>query len=117
MPSFSTTVIIITYSSIAYFVAAIGRLLEFEFGYIGTLGCGKIGNLVPGSLTTPDALDIQRMMRDLESQNVEGVSIEVSSHALAQERVSHVNFDAAIFSNLSRDHLDYHKDMESYGST
>jgi len=104
-------------TSIAYFIAAIGRLLEFEFGYIGTLGCGKIGNLVPGSLTTPDALDIQRIMRELESQNVEGFSIEVSSHALAQKRVSHVNFDAAIFSNLSRDHLDYHKDMESYGST
>ena len=104
-------------TSIAYFVAAIGALLEFEFGYIGTLGCGKIGSLVPGSLTTPDALDIQRMMRNLENQNVEGFSIEVSSHALAQNRVSHVNFDAAIFSNLSRDHLDYHKDVESYGVT
>ncbi len=104
-------------TSIAYYVAAIGQLLEFEFGYIGTLGYGKIGNLTPSALTTPDALDIQRMMRELEGQNVEGFSIEVSSHALAQKRVSHVNFDTAIFSNLSRDHLDYHKDMESYGLT
>ncbi len=104
-------------TSIAYYVAAIGQLLEFEFGYIGTLGCGKIGNIKPGSLTTPDALDVQRMMGELESQNVKGFSIEVSSHALAQNRVRHVNFDAAIFSNLSRDHLDYHKDMESYGLT
>ena len=104
-------------TSIAYFVAAIGQLLEFEFGYIGTLGCGKIENLKPGSLTTPDALDIQRIMRELRSQNVEGFSIEVSSHALAQKRVSHVDFNTAIFSNLSRDHLDYHKDMESYGLT
>ena len=104
-------------TSIAYFVAAIGQMLEFEFGYIGTLGYGKIGNITPGSLTTPDALDIQRIMRELESQDVEGFSIEVSSHALAQKRVSHVNFDAAIFSNLSRDHMDYHKDMESYGLT
>ena len=46
-------------TSIAFFVAAIGELLEFEFGYIGTLGWGKIRNLKPGSLTTPDALDIQ----------------------------------------------------------
>jgi UDP-N-acetylmuramoyl-L-alanyl-D-glutamate--2,6-diaminopimelate ligase len=102
-------------TSIAYNVAAIGEMLEFEFGYIGTLGFGKLGKLSYGSLTTPDALDIQRIMSELNDQDLAGFSIEVSSHALSQNRVKQIHFDTAVFSNLSRDHLDYHKDMKSYG--
>ena len=81
---------------------------------IGTLGIGFPGALDPGLNTTPDAVLLQRSLRDLLASGAQGVAMEVSSIGLDQGRVNGVAFGAALFTNLSRDHLDYHGDMESY---
>ena len=84
---------------------------------VGTLGLvGPEGNVVPGSeaLTTPGPVEVARWLRRLVEQQVGGVAMEVSSHALDQARVAAVRFDAAVFTNLSRDHLDYHGTEDEY---
>ena len=85
---------------------------------IGTLGVlvGSEGRALPGGggLTTPGPVDLQRVLRTLVDSGVRAVAMEVSSHALEQRRVDGLAFDVAIFSNLSRDHLDYHGTMEAY---
>lgn len=83
-------------------------------GVIGTLGNGLFGALDPGVHTTPDALTVHATLSDLRQKGARAVVMEVSSHALNQGRVGGVAFDAAVFTNLSRDHLDYHGDMASY---
>jgi UDP-N-acetylmuramoyl-L-alanyl-D-glutamate--2,6-diaminopimelate ligase len=87
-------------------------------GSIGTLGVkvGSAGELVDGGagLTTPGPIELQRILRLLVDRGVTSVAIEVSSHALAQHRVEGVEFAAALFTNLTRDHLDYHGSMEAY---
>src|SRR5690606_40611134 len=84
---------------------------------IGTLGViGTDGLPVPGTegLTTPGPVQFADEVRRLVDAGVKGISVEVSSHALDQERVVAARFAAAIFTNLSRDHLDYHGDLEAY---
>lgn len=81
---------------------------------IGTLGWGKPGELQPTVNTTPDALAIQQMLRDFVDRNQCRVAMEVSSHGLQQGRVNGVEFAGAVFTNLSRDHLDYHGSMAEY---
>ena len=85
---------------------------------VGTLGVllGSEGTEVPGGggLTTPGPVELQRLLRTLADQHVETVAMEVSSHSLDQRRVEGVRYDAAIFTNLTRDHLDYHGSMERY---
>lgn len=84
---------------------------------IGTLGViGEDGRPVPGTegLTTPGPIQFARDMRMLADRGVRGVAMEVSSHALDQERVIAARFSAAIFTNLTRDHLDYHHTLEAY---
>lgn len=85
---------------------------------IGTLGVllGSEGRSLPGGagLTTPGPVELQRVLRQLVDAGVRTVAMEVSSHALDQGRVEGVRFAAATFSNLSRDHLDYHRTMEEY---
>lgn len=84
-------------------------------GVIGTLGAGLVhGDLQPTGLTTPDALDTQRLLAELRAAGARRVVMEVSSHSLEQERVAAVRFHTALFTNLSRDHLDYHPDMAAY---
>ncbi len=82
--------------------------------YAGTLGVGPTGALKRTTHTTPDCVSVHRELSDLHSQGVRFLGMEVSSHALAQERVSGVHFDTAVFTNLSRDHLDYHRTMDAY---
>jgi UDP-N-acetylmuramoyl-L-alanyl-D-glutamate--2,6-diaminopimelate ligase len=84
--------------------------------YLGTLGAGFGSSLQPGELTTPDAVALQRQLGDFASRGAAAVALEVSSHALAQSRVDAVAFDAAVFTNLSRDHLDYHGTMQAYAA-
>lgn len=84
---------------------------------IGTIGWGKLGNLYETLNTTPDALAIQKMLSTLQNENIENVAMEVSSHGLAQGRTNGVQFKGAIFTNFSRDHLDYHKTLEAYLET
>lgn len=85
-------------------------------GVIGTVGYGFIHALTPSSLTTPDSLTLQRLMAEIRQANARAVTIEVSSHALIQQRVDKVKFDIGVFTNLSRDHLDYHHDMQAYAA-
>jgi UDP-N-acetylmuramoyl-L-alanyl-D-glutamate--2,6-diaminopimelate ligase len=82
---------------------------------IGTLGTGYPGHLDPATHTTPDVATLQKLLAKYADEAA-AVCIEVSSHALHQDRVTGVQFDTAVFTNLTRDHLDYHGDMESYGS-
>ncbi|MGZ8413070.1 MAG: UDP-N-acetylmuramoyl-L-alanyl-D-glutamate--2,6-diaminopimelate ligase [Gemmatirosa sp.] len=85
---------------------------------IGTLGVrlGSAGTPLPGGsgLTTPGPVELQRLFRQLVDAGVRRVAMEVSSHSLDQRRVEGVAFDAAVFTNLTRDHLDYHESMEAY---
>jgi UDP-N-acetylmuramoyl-L-alanyl-D-glutamate--2,6-diaminopimelate ligase len=85
-------------------------------GVIGTLGNGLIGQLQAGTHTTPDAISVHRLLAELRSAGARSVAMEVSSHALDQGRVAGVAFAAAVFTNLSRDHLDYHGDMAAYAA-
>ncbi|MBS4050559.1 MAG: UDP-N-acetylmuramoyl-L-alanyl-D-glutamate--2,6-diaminopimelate ligase [Methylomonas sp.] len=85
-----------------------------DCGVIGTLGWGRVDRLQPTINTTPDALDVQRMLRLLAEEGQKTVAMEVSSHGLEQGRVNAVEFKGAVFTNLSRDHLDYHGNMEAY---
>ena len=86
-------------------------------GVIGTLGHGLVGHLEIGRHTTPDAVTVHRWLAELREQGAASVAMEVSSHALHQGRINGVAFDCAVFTNLSRDHLDYHGDMASYAAT
>ncbi len=85
---------------------------------IGTLGVlvGREGRVMPGGLglTTPGPDELQRVLRALVDAGVRSVAMEVSSHALDQHRIHGVTFDAAVFTNITRDHLDYHGTMEDY---
>jgi len=85
---------------------------------IGTLGVllGTEAEVVPGGaeLTTPGPVELQRVLRDLVDRGVTTVAMEVSSHSLDQRRIDGLAFDAVVFTNLTRDHLDYHVTMEAY---
>ncbi len=83
-------------------------------GTIGTLGSGLIGQRRPGALTTPDAPAMHRELAGMRDAGAEYVAVEVSSHALDQGRAGGVRFAGAAFTNLTRDHLDYHGTMEAY---
>jgi UDP-N-acetylmuramoyl-L-alanyl-D-glutamate--2,6-diaminopimelate ligase len=83
---------------------------------IGTLGAGLHGQLCEGERTTPDAIAVQRLMAEFRGDGATHVAMEVSSHALEQGRVAAVDFEVAAFTNLTRDHLDYHGSMEAYGA-
>jgi UDP-N-acetylmuramoyl-L-alanyl-D-glutamate--2,6-diaminopimelate ligase len=80
----------------------------------GTLGAGPIGQLQPGLRTTPDVCTTQRFLGEMRDAGIDLVAIEVSSHALDQGRVDAVRFEVAVFTQLTRDHLDYHGDMPAY---
>ena len=83
---------------------------------IGTLGNGFIGELQASANTTPDAIHVHGLLADYLHDGAQAIAMEVSSHALSQGRVNGVRFDVAMLTNLSRDHLDYHGDMQSYAS-
>ena len=83
---------------------------------IGTLGAGLVGALRAGERTTPDAIEVQGLFAQFRDEGATHVAMEVSSHALDQGRVNAVGFDVAVFTNLTRDHLDYHGTMDAYGA-
>jgi UDP-N-acetylmuramoyl-L-alanyl-D-glutamate--2,6-diaminopimelate ligase len=85
-------------------------------GYLGTLGAGIPPRVKPMPHTTPDAITVHRQLAALEAAGAQCISMEVSSHALDQGRVNGVRFHTAAFTNLTRDHLDYHGTMEHYGA-
>ena len=102
-------------TSIACFIAELAEKLGRRAGYMGTIGWGEPGDLAPASLTTESAIMVQARLAGFRARELDWAVLEVSSHALDQHRVDAVRFNYAVFSNLSRDHLDYHKDFESYG--
>ncbi len=99
----------------AYLLTQCLNRLGMAAGYVGTLGWGRIGALEPLAHTTPDVVTVHRMLAALRASGVGDVAMEVSSHALDQDRVAGVRFAGAAFTNLSRDHLDYHGSMQEYG--
>ena len=101
-------------TSCAHWLAKVLTAQKMKTAVIGTLGNGFYGELSAATNTTPDPISLQRLLRDCLQQGAECIAMEVSSHGLAQGRVNGVAFDVALLTNLSRDHLDYHGDMESY---
>ena len=85
-------------------------------GTVGTLGAGIWPKIVPTGFTTPLVLRMHALLAELRDEGAQAVAMEVSSHALDQGRVDGVHFDVGVFTNLTRDHLDYHGDMASYGA-
>lgn len=102
-------------TSISQWLAQALTYLNYPCGIMGTVGNGFWGNLQTASLTTPDALSIQNFIKQFHDEGAKAVSMEVSSHGLSQSRVDGVCFDGAVFTNLTRDHLDYHGSFEHYG--
>lgn len=103
-------------TTVTHLVAQLYSLLGEQSAVIGTLGSGAVTGLVSEKNTTPDALTLQRRLRELQQEGVQQVAMEVSSHALVQGRVAALSFDTVVATNLSRDHLDYHGSMESYAA-
>jgi UDP-N-acetylmuramoyl-L-alanyl-D-glutamate--2,6-diaminopimelate ligase len=101
-------------TSVSHFIAALLDATGRPAGYGGTLGWGFRDRQCGSDLTTEDAVTTQRRLADLVSAGAEWVAMEVSSHALDQDRVADVDYDIAVFTNLTRDHLDYHGTMERY---
>jgi len=100
----------------AYLLAQSLTRLGVDAAYMGTIGWGRIGALENAVNTTPDAVSVHRQLARMRELGVSDVAMEVSSHALDQARVAGVRFHAAAFTNLTRDHLDYHRTMEAYAA-
>jgi len=101
-------------TSCSQFIAQALTKSGFRCGVIGTLGYGVQGELKETELTTPDAVFTQMALAEMVADKVDPVVMEVSSVGLHQKRVAAVCFDTAIFTNITRDHLDYHESMEEY---
>jgi UDP-N-acetylmuramoyl-L-alanyl-D-glutamate--2,6-diaminopimelate ligase len=103
-------------TTIAYQLAQAYALLGKRSAYIGTIGQGEVHALQPIGNTTPDALCLQEFFHQYRQQGIQQVCMEVSSHALVQQRVAGIEFTQAIYTNLSHEHLDYHGTMDAYAS-
>jgi UDP-N-acetylmuramoyl-L-alanyl-D-glutamate--2,6-diaminopimelate ligase len=101
-------------TTMTYLIESILRAGGMEPGVIGTINYRFRGKAVPSHHSTPESLDTEDLMAEMSRAGVGAVAMEVSSHALVQERVRGLDFDAGVFTNLSRDHLDYHRDMDDY---
>jgi len=100
----------------AHVIATASQLLGTAAAYAGTIGFGRIDALQTVTHTTPDSITVHRQLAELRDAGVRCLAMEVSSHALDQHRVDGVRFDTAVFTNLTRDHLDYHGTFESYAA-
>lgn len=97
-----------------YLVESLLLQAGYRVGVIGTINYRFAGNRVEAERTTPESLDLQKVLGDMVSNGVEYVVMEVSSHSLELKRVAGCEFDLAIFTNLTHDHLDFHGDLEHY---
>ena len=103
-------------TSVCQYVAQLLKETGTPCGILGTLGYGMPGSLQPATHTTPDAVQVNRVLSTIVKQEGRAAVMEVSSHALDQGRVDNLSMTGAIFTNLTRDHLDYHGSMEAYGA-
>ncbi len=103
-------------TSIVQLLAAALEHLGARAATIGTLGAGLVGAIAAGERTTPDAISVHGLLARFRDAGASHVAMEVSSHALDQGRVNAVDFEVAVFTNLTRDHLDYHGTMQAYGA-
>ena len=101
-------------TSVSQWIAAALDGLGRRSAVIGTLGNGLVGERVEAKNTTPDPIVLQRLLADYLRRGARHVAMEVSSHGLDQGRVAGIKYDVAVFTNLTRDHLDYHGTMEGY---
>lgn len=101
-------------TSVASFVRQLWAASGIRAASVGTLGIDTGEGVIPGELTTPDARTLHRTLQKLATGGVNQVVLEASSHGLDQRRLDGIRFNAVGFTNLSRDHLDYHEDMEAY---
>lgn len=104
-------------TSCCHYIAQSLQAADIRCGVIGTLGWGEVGALKNTGNTTPDVISVHRMLAHFVETGCRVVVMEVSSHGLDQERVSGVHFNTAVFTNLTRDHLDYHQTMHQYGES
>ncbi len=104
-------------TSVSYILAQLLGALGHPCAVLGTMGWGFVGEQRDTGMTTPDVVSVHRILARLAADGAEYVAMEVSSHGLQQGRVDGIDFSAAVFTNLSRDHLDYHGDMASYGAS
>jgi UDP-N-acetylmuramoyl-L-alanyl-D-glutamate--2,6-diaminopimelate ligase len=102
-------------TSCAHFFAQALQKLNQPCGIVGTLGNGIYGDISPSHLTTPDAITLQKLFANFINHKAAYAVMEVSSHSIVQHRISGIEFAIGIFTNLSRDHLDYHANMAEYG--
>ena len=103
-------------SSCHWYAQAMANLSR-KAAIIGTLGNGFVAELETAENTTPDATVLQRMLKQFKQYGADSVAMEVSSHGIAQGRINGTVFSVAVLTNLSRDHLDYHQDMDAYAAT
>ena len=101
-------------TTVTYLLESIFESAGRKCGVLGTISNRYAGATEASALTTPESLEIEMIMREMADSGVSCVAMEVSSHALDMGRVAGLDFDGAVFTNLSRDHLDYHGDLESY---
>jgi UDP-N-acetylmuramoyl-L-alanyl-D-glutamate--2,6-diaminopimelate ligase len=103
-------------TSISHWLAQAFSLLGQKAALIGTVGNGFYGELTATTHTTPDPVTVQHKLSEYRRQGAHVVTMEVSSHGLDQARLNGMSFHTALFTNLTRDHLDYHGTMEAYGA-
>ncbi len=103
-------------TTIAYLLDDILNKAGFKVGLIGTIQYRLNHRIIPATNTTPGPIEMQGFLREMADNNLSHVVMEVSSHALDQHRVDEIDFETAVFTNLTLDHLDYHKNFENYFS-
>lgn len=103
-------------TSVTHWVAQALTRLDRRTAVVGTAGNGFPGALAPAQYTTPDAIELQERLLHYRAQGAVACAMEVSSHGLTQGRVNGTHFNIAVLTNLTRDHLDYHGDMEAYAA-
>lgn len=101
-------------TSITYMTESLFKSLNLDIGVIGTISYRYADTVIEAPNTTPQSIDLYKMMSEMVKAKIKYLIMEVSSHALVLKRTKNIEFDVAVFTNLTRDHLDFHKNMDNY---